>query len=102
MSFIERYDVIQELRDGYFRPVVQPLHSAKALGCPSVSLSAPSLQEVVHLSVKLRVMVQDHIAAAHGVRERLAKLLQGPAGGGMPGNVEVQDLASSMMDDKQE
>jgi hypothetical protein len=47
-------------------------------------------------------MVQDEIAATQGVWERLAQLLQGPFSSRAPSNVEVQDLAPSMVNDEQE
>jgi len=53
-------------------------------------------QEIRNSSIKLRVVVENDITAAHGVRESLAELLEGPLGGRMTGNVEVQDSAAPM------
>lgn len=58
-------------------------------------------QEIRNASIELRVVIENDITAAHGVRESFAELLQGPLSTGMMSYVEVQDLASPMVDEKQ-
>ena len=101
MGFIQRNDVIEKFRTAASDPSFgSPILPGRL--DPSPFYFQPGrLQEVRNASIELRVVVENDIAAAHGIRESFAELLQRPLSGGMTGHVEVQDLASTMVNNKQ-
>src|SRR6478609_3497594 len=101
MGFIQRNDVIEKLATAASDPAFGSSILPGRLDPSSLYFQPGRFQEIGNSSIELRVMVENDITAAHSLREGLAELLQGPFSGGMTGHVEVQDLASAMVDHKQ-
>ena len=101
MGFIQRNDVIEKLATAASDPAFGSSILPGRLDPSSLYFQPGRFQEIGNSSIELRVMVENDITAAHSLRESLAELLQGPFSGGMTGHVEVQDLASAMVDHKQ-
>ena len=101
MGFIQRNDVIENLATAASDPAFGSSILPGRLDPSSFYFQPRRFQEIRNPSIKFRVVVENDIAAAHRVRKGLAKLLQRPLSGRLTGHVEVQDLASTMVDNKQ-
>ena len=101
MGFIDRNNVIEKLAATTTYPPFAESILPRRLASRQLYFQARRFQEIRNSSIKLRVVVENDITAAQGVRESLPELLQGPLRGGVPSHVEVQDSASPMVDDKQ-
>ena len=72
--------------------------------CPdtrSFGLQSRCLQQGDHLVTEYGIVIKDHVLMRRRFGEGLAQLLDNPVGSRVPSDVAVQDLATSMLDDKE-
>jgi len=91
MAFIDRNDLIEKLAAATTYPPFEPI-LPRRLDPHPLYFQPRRFQEIRNSSIKLRVVVENDITAARGVRESLAELLQDPLSGGVTGHVECRIL----------
>ena len=101
MGFVERDYVIEAFAaraaDPSFRDSVLPGTADRR----SFRLYAGGLQQLHYPTAEFAVAIEDQIAVAGGIGEGLAELLAYPGGGGMRGDIEVQDAPAVVIDDEE-
>ena len=92
MGFIQRNDVIEKFPTAASDPSFGSPILPGRLDSSSLYFEPGRLQEVRNASIELRVVIENNVAAAHGIRESLAELLQSPLSGGITGHVVPKNL----------
>ena len=101
MFLIQRDDMVQDLAPATSHPSFrQPILPGRPDAC-SFGLQTRRLQKGDHLIVEFRISIQDHVAIRRRLGEHFAQLLYNPGCRRTSGNVEVQDPATSVLDDEE-
>ena len=98
MLFVQCDGMIEDLSaatsDPAFRNSVLPGRpDTRPLG-----FQACRLQKRNHVSIEFRIAVQDRVSVRGGFGKRFMQLLDDPVRSRMAGHVEVEDLATAMLD----
>src|SRR5438045_3621233 len=101
MSFIQCDDMVQNLSAATSNPAFRGSILPGRLDARPLRLQTRRLQKRDDGGIELRIAVQDHITVWTNFRESLAQLLDHPLRTGMSSNVQMQDPAAPVLDDKE-
>ena len=101
MSFVQRDDMVQDLfpatSNPSFRSSILP---GRLDACP-LRFQTRRLQKRNDRGIKCRIAVQDHVTVWASFRKGLAQLLHDPLRTRISSNVEMENSAAPMLDDKE-
>lgn len=100
MSFVQGDHMVEDFSSAASDPAFRNSVLPRCLDACTFRFDARCLQECDHLVIEFRVVVQDGVAVRTSFWERFAQLLHDPIGCRMASDVEMQDSASSMLDDE--
>src|SRR5215470_15306104 len=101
MSFVQRDDMVQDLSATTSNPSLRGSILPGVLEARPLRFQTRRLQKRNNGGIEFRVAVQDHITVGASFRKGLPQLLHDPPRTRMSSDVEMQDLAAPVIDDKE-
>ena len=101
MSFVQRDDMVQDLSATTSNPSFRDSILPGRLDARPLRFQTRRLQKRDDRGIEFRIAIQDHVTVWASFREGLAQLLDDPLRTRMSSNVEVQDPAAPVLDDKE-
>src|SRR5437868_11185526 len=100
MRFVERDHMVQDLPAAASDPAFGDTILPGCLRARSFGLQTRCLQKRYDVGVEFRIPIEDRVTIWAGFRKCLAQLLHDPLRGRVTSNVEMQNSASSMLDNQ--
>jgi hypothetical protein len=98
MVFVKHDDMVEDLAAAASHPAFRNPILPRCLNTRALWLKARCPQELDHIDIELRVVVQDGITIRTSLGKSFTELLHHPIGGRMTSAVEMQDSAPPMLD----
>ena len=101
MLLVQRDNVVEDLAAATANPALRQTILPWRLDAGLLGFQTGGLQKLDHITIELRVPVQNYITVRASVGKGLTQLLNDPLRSRVTRDVEVQDLPASMLDDEE-